>query len=61
MFIYNGKLSWFHWVEKEDFTIVVPAGFTPKDPICAYWQCLPRHSDVLHQLYFIPTTTVLTP
>ncbi|EIM88685.1 uncharacterized protein STEHIDRAFT_37269, partial [Stereum hirsutum FP-91666 SS1] len=38
MFIYNGKLSWFHLVEKEDFTIVVPAGFAQKDPICAHWQ-----------------------
>ena len=38
MYIYVGKLNWFEYAENECITIVFPAGFALKDPVCAYWQ-----------------------
>lgn len=38
MYLYVGKLSWFEYAENECITIVFPAGFALKDPVCAYWQ-----------------------
>ncbi|GAW22637.1 hypothetical protein ANO14919_121790 [Xylariales sp. No.14919] len=38
MYLYVGKLSWFEYADNECITIVFPAGFALKDPVCAYWQ-----------------------
>ncbi|KAI0168952.1 hypothetical protein GGR52DRAFT_592734 [Hypoxylon sp. FL1284] len=38
MYVYVGKLNWFEYAENECITIVFPAGFALKDPVCAYWQ-----------------------
>ncbi|EIW52721.1 uncharacterized protein TRAVEDRAFT_135035 [Trametes versicolor FP-101664 SS1] len=38
MYVYNGKLDWLDYAKDECITIVFPAGFALKDPVCAYWQ-----------------------
>ncbi|EUC55297.1 hypothetical protein RSOL_108030 [Rhizoctonia solani AG-3 Rhs1AP] len=38
MYVYVGKLNWFDYAKNECITIVFPAGFALKDPVCAYWQ-----------------------
>ncbi|KAJ7450284.1 hypothetical protein B0H11DRAFT_321707 [Mycena galericulata] len=38
MYVYVGKLNWFEYTQNECMTIVFPAGFALKDPVCAYWQ-----------------------
>ncbi|KAJ7437248.1 hypothetical protein B0H11DRAFT_2163930 [Mycena galericulata] len=38
MYVYVGKLNWFEYAQNECMTIVFPAGFALKDPVCAYWQ-----------------------
>ncbi|QRV97879.1 kinase domain protein [Ceratobasidium sp. AG-Ba] len=38
MYVYVGKLDWPDYAINECITIVFPAGFTPNDPVCAYWQ-----------------------
>lgn len=38
MYIYVGKLNWFGYAENECITIVFPAGFALKDPVCTRWQ-----------------------
>ena len=38
MYVYVGKLNWPKYAENECITIVFPAGFALKDPVCAYWQ-----------------------
>lgn len=38
MYIYVGKLNWLYYAYNECITIVFPAGFALKDPVCAYWQ-----------------------
>ncbi|KAF3055738.1 hypothetical protein GL218_07191 [Daldinia childiae] len=38
MHVYVGKLNWYEYAKDECITIVFPAGFALKDPICAYWQ-----------------------
>ncbi|KAI5889809.1 uncharacterized protein SCHCODRAFT_02635681 [Schizophyllum commune H4-8] len=38
MYVYNGKLNWYEYAVDECFTVVFPAGFALKDPVCAYWQ-----------------------
>lgn len=38
MYIYVGKLNWLEYATNECVTIVFPAGFALKDPVCAYWQ-----------------------
>lgn len=38
MHIYVGKLTWGQFAVNECITIVFPAGFALKDPVCAYWQ-----------------------
>ncbi|KAK0479587.1 hypothetical protein IW261DRAFT_1336689 [Armillaria novae-zelandiae] len=49
MFIYNGKLNWYHHADNENTIMVVPAGFALNDPICAYWQWTVNND--LHQAY----------
>ncbi|KAJ7769330.1 hypothetical protein B0H16DRAFT_1673425 [Mycena metata] len=38
MYVYVGKLNYLRFAENECITIVFPAGFALKDPVCAYWQ-----------------------
>ena len=38
MYVYNGKLDWYDYAKNECITLVFPAGFALKDPVCAYWQ-----------------------
>lgn len=38
MYIYVGKLTWLSYAINDCITIVFPAGFALKDPVCAYWQ-----------------------
>ncbi|KAJ8122242.1 hypothetical protein ONZ43_g1515 [Nemania bipapillata] len=38
MYLYVGKLNWSPYADNECITMVFPAGFALKDPVCAYWQ-----------------------
>jgi hypothetical protein len=38
MHVYIGKLNWFEYAQNECITVVFPAGFVLKGPVCAYWQ-----------------------
>ena len=38
MYVYNGKLDWYDYAKNECITLVFPADFALKDPVCAYWQ-----------------------
>jgi hypothetical protein len=38
MHVYTGKLNWFEYAQNECITVVFPAGFALKGPVCAYWQ-----------------------